>query len=277
MFRFIRCTCTALLLAVTVAACDAPDNLASLATVAPAELGTNASTAPATGPSIVLVHGAFADASGWQDLIPLLQGRGYPVIAVQNQLTSVRDDIATTRRIVDAQPGDVVLVGHSYGGVSISGAASGHPKVKALVYVAAYAPDAGESVSSLNAMFPPTPLVSAIKPDVAGFAYIDEEKYRGVFAQDLPQARTRVLAVTQKPANFATLTDVLGVPAAWRTIPAWYIVAQQDRTIHPDLERFLARRMGATTLELDASHVPFISRPAQVAQVVLAAVASVAP
>lgn len=269
--------CASLVLAAALVACEAPDTLTPLATVASVAPSASVSAKPGTGPSIVLVHGAFADASGWQELIPLLQGRGYRVIAVQNQLTSVADDIATTRRVVDAQPGDVVLVGHSYGGVSISGAASSNPRVKALVYVAAYAPDAGESVSSLNAMFPQTPLVHAIRPDVAGFAYIDEEMYRGVFAQDVPPAATRVMAVTQKPANFATLTDPLGVPAAWRTIPAWYIVARQDRTIHPDLERYLARRMGATTVELDASHVPFISRPEQVAQVVLSAAASIVP
>jgi len=265
------------ILAATSTACNTPEDFLALATIATTDASPFASRDAALRPSIVLVHGAFADATGWQELIPLLQREGYVVTAVQNQLTSVAADIATTRRVIDAQPGDVVLVGHSYGGVSISGAAAGSPKVKALVYVAAYAPDAGESVSSLNAMFPPTPLIHAVAPDAAGFAYINVEKYREVFAQDLPEAETRVMAVTQKPANFATLNDPLGVSAAWHTIPSWYIVAQNDRTINPDLERFLANRMGARTIELRTSHVPFISRPEQVAKVVLSAAASVTP
>jgi pimeloyl-ACP methyl ester carboxylesterase len=259
------------------AACESPDHLMPLATIASSDASTASASRSASSPSIVLVHGAFADATGWQDLIPILQRRGYSVIAVQNQLTSVDADIATTRRVIEAQPGDVVVVGHSYGGVSISGAASGIAKVKALVYVAAYAPDAGESVSSLNAMFPPTPLVNAIVPDVAGFAYIDAAKYAEVFAQDVPPSKTRVMAVTQKPASFATLGLPLGVTPAWQSIPSWYIVAQNDRTINPDLERFLAKRMGATTTELSTSHVPFISRPEQVAKVIFAAIERVAP
>lgn len=275
--RTTRCCTLLAVLVVATTACDAPERVFPLSTVATQEAGALPSQWSAPRPTIVLVHGAFADATGWQELIPILQRRGYPVIAVQNQLTSVSADIATTRRVIDAQPGEVILVGHSYGGVVISGAASGSPKVKALVYVAAYAPDATESLSDLNAKFPATPLVNAIKPDVAGFVYIDAEKYREVFAQDVPMPATRVMAVTQKPANFATLIDPLGVPAAWRSIPSWYIVAQQDRTINPDLERFLAKRMGASTTELATSHVPFISRPEQVAKVILAAAESVSP
>lgn len=264
-------------LVVTSSACDIPQSILPLSTVATHDSGVFATPWSAVRPTIVLVHGAFADATGWQDLIPILQRRGYPVIAVQNQLTSVSADIATTRRVIEAQPGEVILVGHSYGGVSISGAATGSPKVKALVYIAAYAPDAGESVSDLNAKFPATPLVNAIKPDVAGFVYIEAEKYREVFAQDVPMPATRVMAVTQKPANYATLLDPLGVTAAWRSIPSWYVVAQNDRTINPDLERFLAKRMGATTTELNTSHVPFISRPEQVAKIIFAAAESVTP
>jgi pimeloyl-ACP methyl ester carboxylesterase len=267
----------ALALLGTSAACDMPDTFSSLATMAASHTLEASSPRSAARPSIVLVHGAFADASGWQDLIPLLQRRGFSVVAVQNQLTSVDADVVTTRRVIDAQPGDVVVVGHSYGGVSISGAASGHPKVKALVYVAAYAPDAGESVGSLNAMFAPTPLAQAIVPDGAGYAYIDATKYHEVFAQDVAPAKTRVMAVTQKPANFATLALPLGVTAAWHSIPSWYIVAQHDRTINPDLERFLAKRMGATTTELSTSHVPFISQPERVAKVIFSAIESVMP
>ncbi len=276
----MRTTFRSTMLAVSVvaaSACDAPQPAYPLSTVASHETGALAGQWSASRPTIVLVHGAFADATGWQELIPILQRRGYSVVAVQNQLTSVSADIATTRRVIDAQPGEVVVVGHSYGGVSISGAASGNPKVKALVYVAAYAPDASESVSDLNAKFPATPLTTAIQPDVAGFVYIQAAKYREVFAQDVPLPATRVMAVTQKPANFATLLDPLGVPAAWHSIPSWYIVAQEDRTINPDLERFLAKRMDATTTELATSHVPFISRPEQVAKVIFAAAESVSP
>lgn len=240
--------------------------------------GMHASAARESGdprPTIVLVHGAFADATGWQDVIPYLQRAGYKVAAVQNPLTTVEDDIASTRRVIDAQPGDVVLVGHSYGGVAISGAASGSTKVKALVYVAAFAPDAGESVGSLNAMFAPTPLLNAVQADAAGFIYIKEGKYREVFAQDLPELRTRVMAVSQKPASFATLNGALPVEGAWHSIPAWYIVAQHDRTINPELERFLAKRMNARTSELSSSHLPFVSRPNDVAKVILSAAASV--
>ncbi len=259
-----------------MSACDDEESFQPLAAIAGMQ-GSSARESSAPRPTIVLVHGAFADATGWQDVIPYLQRAGYKVAAVQNPLTTVEDDIASTRRVIDAQPGDVVLVGHSYGGVAISGAASGNPKVKALVYVAAFAPDAGESVGSLNAMFAPTPLVNAIRPDAAGFVYILEGKYREVFAQDLPESRTRVMAVSQKPASFATLSDNLPVEGAWHTIPAWYIVAQQDRTINPDLERFLAKRMNAHTIELASSHLPFVSRPNDVAKVILTAAASVLP
>lgn len=257
-------------------ACDDADSFHPLAAIV--GMQPNAShESSGPRPAIVLVHGAFADASGWQDVIPYLQRAGYKVAAVQNQLTTVADDIASTQRVIDAQPGDVVLVGHSYGGVAISGAASGNPKVKALVYVAAFAPDAGESVGSLNAMFAPTPLMNAVRPDAAGFVYILEGKYREVFAQDIPESRTRIMAVSQKPASFATLSGGLPVVGAWHTIPAWYIVAQQDRTINPDLERFLAKRMNAHTIELASSHLPFVSRPGDVAKVILSAASSVMP
>ncbi|MDF1505547.1 alpha/beta hydrolase [Roseisolibacter sp. H3M3-2] len=266
------------LAAVGVLACDAPEPLAPRATVAaPTHAHARRASPAGARPTIVLVHGAFADATGWQDVIPILQRAGYPVIAVQNPLTSVGADVASTKRVIDAQPGAVIAVGHSYGGVAISGAAAGNPKVRALVYVAAYAPDAGESVQALNARFPETPLAHAVAPDAAGFVYIDAARYRDVFAGDVPEPRTRVMAVTQKPAAFATLVDPLPVAPAWRTVPAWYVVARDDRTIHPDLERFLARRMQARTTELGTSHLPLASRPHEVAKVILEAAAETAP
>jgi len=225
-------------------------------------------------PSIVLVHGAFADASGFQYLIPLLQRAGYQVAAVQNPLSSVADDVASTQRVLDLQPGNVVLVGHSYGGAVISAAAN-HPKVKALVYVAAFAPDEGEVLGVLAATVGEPEVNAALVPDSAGFLYIDSNQYPKLFAGDLFPSLSRVLAVSQRPVAAPIFGASIG-HAAWHDLPSWYVVARQDRIIHPELERFMAKRMGAITSELDSSHVPFISQPLQVSRVVLEAARSVA-
>ena len=218
-------------------------------------------------PSIVLVHGAFADGTGWQHVIPLLQRDGYAVTAVQNPLTSVADDIATTRRVIDAQPGPVVVVGHSYGGLVITGAASGSPKVKALVYVAAFAPDSAEAIGPLLEKYP-APSAAALRPDAAGFFFIDRAMFQDIFAKDVGAEEARVMAAAQKPLAGASFAALLTVAPAWKTIPSWFIVAQNDRVISPDLERFFAHRMGATTTELASSHVPFVSQPAKVVKVI---------
>lgn len=220
----------------------------------------------ATKPTIVLVHGAFADATGWQEVIPLLQQEGYTVIAVQNPLTSLETDIATTKRVIDAQAGPVVAVGHSYGGVVITGAAAGDAKVKALVYVAAFGPDAGEAIGPLLEKYPSL-IGKALVPDAAGFLYIDLAKYREVFAGDLPVRRTNAMAVAQKPI-FGPIFGQTVSNAAWKTIPSWYMVAQQDNAINPELQRFFAKRMGARTTEVKASHLPFISRASDVAKMI---------
>lgn len=218
-------------------------------------------------PAIVLVHGAFADGSSWQRVIPLLERDGYTVTAVQNPLTSLPDDVATTKRVIDAQKGSVVVVGHSYGGTVITGAAAGNPHVKALVYIAAHAPDAGEKTTELNGKYAPPPLSSALVSDAAGFLYVNRAKLHDVFARDLPTAEASVLAATQKPINSVafdqSVTDV-----AWKKIPSWYLVAQEDRSINPDLERFMANRIGAKTTEIKASHVPFLSHPNEVAELI---------
>jgi pimeloyl-ACP methyl ester carboxylesterase len=219
------------------------------------------------GVTIVLVHGAFADASGWRDVIPILQRDGFNVIAVQNPLTSLASDVATTRRLIDAQTGPVVVVAHSYGGAVITGAAAGNPNVRALVYIAAYAPDVGEPIGALNARFAPTELGTALIVDAAGFLYVDVAKFRALFAADVPEHETRVLAVTQKPL-FATAFGETLNQAAWRTIPSWFLVAQEDQAINPDLERFMAARMGARTTEIRSSHVPFVSHPNKVAELI---------
>jgi pimeloyl-ACP methyl ester carboxylesterase len=223
-------------------------------------------------PTIILVHGAFADGSAWQDVVPLLQRDGYKVIAVQNSLAMLAEDIATTKRVIDAETQHgrtVVAVGHSYGGAVISGAAAGNANVKALVFIAAFAPDAGEPVGAFNEKYP-SDLGTALVPDAAGFVYIDVDKYHGVFAGDLPLHQTRAMAVAQKPI-FGAIFGQSVPAAAWRTIPSWYLVAQQDRSINPDLERFYAKRMNATTSEIKSSHLPFISQPQKVAALIEAA------
>jgi pimeloyl-ACP methyl ester carboxylesterase len=216
--------------------------------------------------TIVLVHGAFADASGWEAVIPLLQRDGYKVVAVQNALSSLAGDVATTKRVIDAQAGPVVAVGHSYGGAVISGAAAGNANVKALVYIAAFAPESGEAIGAFVDKYP-SDLGKAIVPDAAGYLYIDVAKYHDVFAADLPRSQTEVMAVAQKPI----VGNIFGqsVPAAaWKAIPSWYIVAQEDRSINPELERFYAKRMKARTTEIKSSHLAFISHPREVAKLI---------
>jgi pimeloyl-ACP methyl ester carboxylesterase len=223
--------------------------------------------------SVVLVHGAFADASSWRRVIPILEKDGFTVTAVQNPLKSLADDVATTKRVVDAQKENVILVGHSYGGAIITDAAAGNSKVKGLVYVAAFAPDAGEALGGLIERFSPSPLATALVPDSAGFLYIDRSKFQEVFANDLTKDEPALLAATQKPIAGAIFGEGLKA-AAWKTIPSWYVVSTRDNAINPDLERFMAKRIGAETKEIKASHVSFISNPAEVAKVVEAAAAT---
>jgi pimeloyl-ACP methyl ester carboxylesterase len=223
-----------------------------------------------TKPSIVLVHGAFADGTSWQKTIPLLEKKGFTVTAVQIPLKSLPDDVATTQRVIDAQQGDVVLVGHSYGGAVITGAGAGSAKVKALVYVAAFAPDAGEAVGQLIEKYPAPPLGTALVPDSAGFLSIDRAKFHEVFAHDVSESEAAIMAATQKPMAASAFGEP-SAAAAWKTVPSWYVVATQDSAINPELERFLAKRMGATTTELESSHVPFISKPEEVVSVIEAA------
>jgi len=228
-----------------------------------------------TKTSIVLVHGAFADGSSWNKVIPLLEAEGFTVTAVQNPLKSLSEDVATTKRVIDAQKGDVILVGHSYGGAVITEAAAENSKVKALVYVAAFAPDAGETLGALGERFPAPPLGTAVVPDSAGFLYIDRAKVADVFANDLPKEESALLAATQKPLAAAIFAEPLKA-AAWKSIPSWYVVSTQDKAINPDLERFMAKRMNAKTKELKASHVSFISNAPEIAKVIESAAASIA-
>jgi pimeloyl-ACP methyl ester carboxylesterase len=210
-------------------------------------------------PTIVLVHGAFADASSWQRVIPILQKDGYEVIAVQIPLASLAGDVEWTKRVLDAQKGPVVLVGHSYGGGVITGAAAGSANVKALVYLAAFAPEGGEPLGAFGDKYP-VALNSALRPDSAGFLYVDPAKFQEDFCADLPATDAKVAAATQKPVHNSVCGASVPV-AAWKTIPSWYLVSQDDHAINPDLERFYAKRMNAKTSEIKASHVAFISHP----------------
>ncbi len=231
-------------------------------------------TATNSKPSIVLVHGAFADGSSWSKAIPLLEKEGYGVTAVQINLSTVEEDAAITRRVIDAQPGPVVVVAHSWGGAVATAAATGAANVKALVYVSAFAPDEGEVALALLQKYP-TEAFAAFRPDSAGYAIIDREQFHAIFCADVSEAEARVLAATQRPAQFALFNHTFGEPA-WKTIPSWFLVAKKDRTVPPDLERMFAARMKATTREFDTSHVPFLSQPGEFVKFVVEAAESVA-
>ncbi len=216
--------------------------------------------------TVILVHGAFADGSGWGDVIPNLEKEGYNVIAVQNPLTSYADDVATTRRVIDAQSGSVVLVGHSYGGAVITGAARNAANVRALVYVAAFAPDAGENLQALLQKYP-SKIGAALVPDAAGFLYIDRSQFKEAFAADVSDRDLSVLSAAQKPINSQTFGQVYEAPA-WKDIPSFYLVANNDQAINPELQRVFAQRMNATTRDVSSSHVPFVSQPAAVTAII---------
>jgi pimeloyl-ACP methyl ester carboxylesterase len=227
-----------------------------------------ATAAPVKAHNVVLVHGAYADGSSWDKVIPLLQKAGLHVTSVQNPLTSFADDVAATKRVLALQDGPTVLVGHSYAGMVISETGV-DPKVSALVYVSARAPDAGEDYTALAAKFPKPPASNGLV-HAGGFAQLSEDAFVHDFAGDLKPGEARALYAVQGRISdtlFATKTT----EAAWKTKPSWYAVSKNDRTTSPDLERFLAKRMNATTIELNSSHVSLISHPRQIANLILAA------
>ncbi len=225
-------------------------------------------------PSMVLVHGAFADGSSWRNVIRILQRDGFFVTAVQIGENSLAEDIATTQRVLDAQKGPVILVGHSYGGAVITGAAVDHSNVKALVYVSAFAPDKNEPIGALLGRFPPTLLATALVPDAAGFLYINRTLFREVFAADVNSVDADIMAATQRPINSAIFGQSV-TDAAWKTIPSWFLVTTKDNAVNPDLQRFEAQRMHATTVEFSGSHATIVSHPKVVTDLIEQAAQSV--
>ncbi|MGD9527089.1 alpha/beta fold hydrolase [Pseudonocardia sp.] len=224
-------------------------------------------------PRIVLVHGGFVDGSGWRAVHDMLAADGHRVSVVQNPTLSLEDDVAVTVRAVTEQDGPVVLVGHSYGGVVVTEAGT-HPQVEAIVYIAAFAPDKGESVSALIADPPPGAPVPPILPPRDGFLFLDRERFADSFAADLPPADAEFLAASQVPWGVDALGGAVTNPA-WREKPSWYLVATDDRMIPPPAQRAMAERAGAHTVEVPGSHAIYVSRPDAVADLVRQAVAAV--
>ncbi len=237
---------------------------ASLASAAVAQPAAPSSAAPAVR-NVVLVHGAFADGSGWRGVYDDLTARDYRVSIVQNPLTSLADDVAATRRVVKRQDGPVILVGHSYGGTVIT-EAGGDPQVAGLVYVAALAPDAGESTGDQFKEIPAPPGF-VIEPQSDGFGFVSLERFKSGFAGDVSDADAAFLRDSQVPIAMAAFGDKV-TRAAWRTKPSWFVVASDDGAIDPKLLRRTARRIGAVTEEVKGSHAVFLSRPKAVADVI---------
>jgi pimeloyl-ACP methyl ester carboxylesterase len=221
---------------------------------------------PDNRPTIVLVHGAFVDGSGWAGLHRILRDDGYPVIVVQNPTNSLADDVAVTRRAIAAAESNVVLVGHSYGGVVIT-EAGGDPKVSALVYIAAFAPDQGESVSSLNANAPPGAPPLPILPPVDGYLILDKTKFPAIFAADVEPDTARFMADAQVPWSVQALEGKVSSPA-WKTKQSWFLIPQDDKVIPPAAQRAMAGRAHATIREIPGSHAVYVANPKAIAELI---------
>ena len=227
-----------------------------------------APTSAARARNIVFVHGLFADGSCWSEVIGRLQAQGFNTTSVQNPLTTLDESVAAVTRVLDRQDGPTVLVGHSFGGMLVTQAGV-HPRVSALVYVAARAPDANENYAALAATYPTPPATAGIVYD-GDEGRLSEAAFLRDFAGDLPEAKARLLYAVQQPFQRALLSGQV-TQAAWRSKPGFYAVSTEDRTINPDLERFMAKRMGAKTIELKASHLSLISHPAAIARLIVEA------
>jgi pimeloyl-ACP methyl ester carboxylesterase len=225
-----------------------------------------ATASAASATSIVLVHGGFVDGSGWQGVYNILKKDGYRVSIVQNPTISLEDDVAVTKRVIAAQPGPVVLVGHSYGGVVVTEAGS-DPKVVGLVYITAFAPDKGESVSSLIKDPPPGAPVPPILPPQDGFLFLDNTKFAASFAADVEASTAQFMADSQVPWGVAALGGTISEPA-WRSKPSWYLIATEDRMIPPPAQHFMAKRAGSSVVEAKGSHAIYVSQPSAVAALI---------
>jgi hypothetical protein len=247
---------------VALAACDAPVRAQP---AAPQKVPV----APVRARSVVLVHGLYADGSSWIDVVPHLQSAGLDVAVVQNPLTTLADAAAETLRVMALHPAPMVLAGHSWSGTIVS-EVGGDPSVSALAYIAARAPDAGEDFPALGKQFPTPPASAGIVQSPDGYAQLSEAAFREDFAGGVPAERARALYAVQG-RNLATLPSERTTAAGWHDKPVWYQISTQDRTIDPQLQRFLAQRMKATTVEIATSHVSLITHPSEVARVILAA------
>jgi pimeloyl-ACP methyl ester carboxylesterase len=219
-------------------------------------------------PNIVLVHGAWADGSCWSGVIERLQAEGFQVRAPQFPLSSLADDVARLRQVLEFQDGPTIVVGHSYGGQIMTALGPDAPSnVVGLVYIAAFALDEGESLGALLSQGPVTPALAHLFTDSRGFGWLSEDDFVNHFAGDVEPTRARVLYAVQQPLTSSAFTDVMGVPA-WKSLPSWYLVAQNDEALPPDAERQFASRMGATTVETPSSHVAMISHPQEVTDLI---------
>jgi pimeloyl-ACP methyl ester carboxylesterase len=232
-----------------------------------------ATNAESESTPVVLVHGAFVDGSGWEEVYHALRKEGFPVSVVQHATATLADDVATTRRVLDAQTGSVILVGHSYGGVVITEAGR-HPKVAALVYVTGFVPDAGESVASLIRDPAPDAPMAPLVPAGEGYLAVDKAKFHGSFAADLSADKAAFMADSQLPWGIAAVEAAVTTPA-WKSKPSWYLVAAEDRMIPAPAQRLMSKRAGATVAEVAASHSVFVSKPRAVADLIVQAARSV--
>jgi pimeloyl-ACP methyl ester carboxylesterase len=220
-----------------------------------------------TRPNIVLIHGAWAEGSCWSDVIARLQADGYHVTAPQFPLTTLADDVARLRQVLDLQDGPTVVAGHSYGGQVITALGADAPNVAGLVYIAAFGLDQGESLSALLSQGPVTPALAHLAIDKQGFGWLSEDDFVSHFAGDVDPVKAKVMHAVQQPIAMSIFEEPMGVPA-WKTVPSWYLVATDDEALPPDAERLFATRMGATTVEIPSSHVAMVSHPGEVAQLI---------
>lgn len=221
-------------------------------------------------PNIVLVHGAWADGSSWSAVIERLQKQGFEVTAPQFALANLSDDVARLRQVLARQDGPTIVAGHSYGGQIMTALGKDAPNVAGLVYVAAFGLDQGESLGKLLAQGPPAPAIAHLSVDKQGYGSLPKDDFVNYFASDVDPVKAQVMFAVQQPIGGSAFTEVMGEPA-WKALPSWYLVAQSDQAIPADAERLFAKRMGATVVEVNSSHLPMVSQPDEVAKLIASA------